>query len=77
MDTQTAMPTMSSLPSDLSSSTIGRIPTMFFAFSAGLIRENCGVIGLSEITPRAWSAAMINVPAVMAMTRPAMAMKPR
>ena len=46
-------------------------------FVAGLMRDHCGINGLTDITPRACSAAIANDAAVMAMSRPIIAAKAR
>ena len=58
IDTYTAQPMIVSLPSDLMRSTIGRVPTRFLKFSVGSMRDHCGMIGLTDITPRACNAAI-------------------
>ena len=45
--------------------------------AAGLMRENCGMIGFIESVPRACSAAMANEAPVVAATRPMIPAKAR
>ena len=46
-------------------------------FVAGLMRDNCGMIGLSDITPRACSAAIASGATPIAMISPIIAANAR